>query len=174
MVMDNLKVLIDEKTIHNRIKELADQISKDFKGEEVILVCVLKGAIYFATDLSMHIKDCSVIMDFVKASSYGNRMDSSGVLDFSLDLSEKIKGRNVIIVEDIIDSGITLNYLYDYFKRKRPKSLKICALLDKPARRVKDVKVDYTGFVIENKFVIGYGMDYDEKYRNIPFVGYKD
>ena len=128
---------------------------------------------YFTIDLSKKITDSDVILDFIRVSSYGvNNRETTGKLDFKLDISEDIGNKNVIIVEDIIDSGITLSYLYDYLKTKNPKSLKICVLLDKKARRQKKIKVDYTGFEIENKFVLGYGLDYDEKYRNLPYIGY--
>ena len=170
--MKKLKVLIDEKNIKNKIKELSDQISNDYKNQEIVLVCILKGAVYFATDLSIEIKENPVVLDFIKVSSYGRGTETSGKLNFQLDLSENIENRNVIIVEDIIDSGITLNYLYEYLNKKKPKSLRICTLLDKPERRIKQVKVDYVGFKIENKFVVGYGMDYDEKYRNLRYIGY--
>ena len=128
---------------------------------------------YFTIDLSKKITDSDVILDFIRVSSYGvNNRETTGKPDFKLDISENIGNKNVIIVEDIIDSGITLSYLYDYLKTKNPKSLKICVLLDKKARRQKKIKVDYTGFEIENKFVLGYGLDYDEKYRNLPYIGY--
>ena len=128
---------------------------------------------YFTIDLSKKITDSDIILDFIRVSSYGvNNRETTGKLDFKLDISEDIGNKNVIIVEDIIDSGITLSYLYDYLKTKNPKSLKICVLLDKKARRQKKIKVDYTGFEIENKFVLGYGLDYDEKYRNLPYIGY--
>lgn len=167
------KILISEEELDKRIRELAKQISKDYKGEDIILICTLKGAVYFTIDLSKKITDSDVILDFIRVSSYGvNNRETTGKLDFKLDISENIENKNVIIVEDIIDSGITLSYLYDYLKTKNPKSLKICVLLDKKARRQKEIKVDYTGFEIENKFVLGYGLDYDEKYRNLPYIGY--
>lgn len=172
-MLENFKVLIDEENLNKKITEIANEISKDYENQEIVLVCVLKGAIYFATDLSKKIKNSSVIMDFVKVISYGVGVrETSGKIDFKLGLTENIENKNVIIVEDIIDSGMTLNYLYDYLKSKNPKSLKICVLLDKFERRVQDIKVDYTGFKIENKFVLGYGLDYDEKYRNLPYIGY--
>lgn len=167
------KILIDEKTLNKRIEELANQISKDYNGEDITLICTLKGAVYFTIDLSKKITKSDVIIDFVRVSSYGiNNRETTGKLDFKLDISENIKDKNVIIVEDIIDSGITLSYLYEYLNKKQPKSLKICVLLDKKARRKKEIKVDYTGFEIENKFVLGYGLDYDENYRNLPYIGY--
>lgn len=172
-MLEKIKVLIDEEKLNKRIEEIADEISRDYNNEEIILVCILKGAAYFTIDLSKKIKSSNVIIDFMKVSSYGiNNRQSTGKIDFSLDISQHIEGKNVIIVEDIIDSGITLNYLYDYLKAKNPKSLKLCTLLDKKERRVKEIKVDYIGFRIENKFVLGYGLDYDEKFRNLPYVAY--
>lgn len=172
-MLDEIKVLIEEEKIQNRIKEIANEIENDYKNEEIILVCILKGATYFAIDLSKKITNNMVILDFMKVSSYENgATESTGKINFKLDISQNIENRNVIIVEDIIDSGFTLNYLYDYLKKKNPKTLKICVLLDKKERRKKDIKVDYTGFEIEDKFVVGYGLDYDEKYRNLPYVGY--
>ena len=167
------KILIDEDTLNKRIEELANQISKDYNGEDIVLVCTLKGAVYFTIDLSKKITGSDVILDFVRVSSYGvNNRETTGKLDFKLDISEDIENKNVIIIEDIIDSGITLNYLRDYLKTKNPKSLKICVLLDKKERRQKEINLDYVGFEIENKFVLGYGLDYDEKYRNLPYIGY--
>lgn len=171
-MLDEIKILINEEQLHSRISEIANQISKDYAGEEIVLVCILKGAVYFTIDLSKKLTNNNIILDFMKVSSYGNQKESSGKINFKLDLSENIENRNVIIVEDIIDSGITLNYLYDYLKNKNPKSLKICVLLDKKERRIQDIHVDYTCFEIENKFVVGYGLDFDEKYRNLPYVGY--
>lgn len=170
MEMD-IKVLINEDKIKNRIKEIAQEILKDFKNEEIVLVCILKGAAYFAIDLSKELNN-NLILDFMKVNSYGDELQSSGTINFKLDISTDIKDKNVIIVEDIIDSGLTLNYIYDYLVKKDPKNLKICVLLDKKERRVKPINVDYTGFEIENKFVLGYGLDYKDKYRNLPYIGY--
>ena len=171
--MNNIKVLIEEEKIKDRIVQIGDEISKKYINEEIILICVLKGAVYFTLELSKNIKNNSVILDFVKVKSYGNNVrETTGEIKFDLDISENIENKNVIIVEDIIDSGITLNYLYNYLKQKNPKSLEICVLLDKKERRKVEINVDYTGFEIENKFVLGYGLDYDEKYRGLPFVGY--
>ena len=170
--MENLNVLIDEEKLNNRIKEMAKQIENEYKNEEIVLVCILKGAVYFTVELSKNIKDSSVILDFMKVSSYGEGTQTTGNVELKVDLSTNIENKNVIIVEDIIDSGYTLNYLYDYLKSKNPKTLKICVLLDKKERREKDIRVDYTGFEIENKFVVGYGLDYADKYRNLPYVGY--
>ena len=171
-MLENVKTLIEKEKIKQRIDEIANQISKDYNGEDITIICVLKGAAYFALDLSKKIKKSDVIMDFVKVSSYGkNQRETTGNINFKLDISENIEGKNVIIVEDIIESGITLNYLYNYLNKKNPKTLKICVLLDKKERRVKPIKVDYTGFEIDNKFVLGYGLDYDEKYRNLEYIG---
>lgn len=171
-MLEKIKVLIDEEKLNKRIIELAEEISRDYKNEELVLICILKGAAYFAVDLSKKITDNVVILDFMKVNSYGNEKESTGKINFTLDLNINIENKNVIIVEDIIDSGYTLNYLFDYLKRKNPKDLKMCVLLDKEERRKKDIKVDYIGFKIENKFVIGYGMDYEDKYRNLPYIGY--
>lgn len=170
---DKIKVLITKEEINNRIKEIACDINRDYYGEDVVLVCVLNGAVYFAVDLSKELSDCNVIMDFVKISSYGvNARKSSGNIDFKLDIRTDIKDKNVIIIEDIIDSGNTLSYLYDYLLEKCPKSLKICVLLDKKERREKEVNVSYIGFSVDDKFVLGYGLDYDEGYRNLTYIGY--
>ena len=170
--MEKINVLIDEESLDKRIKELAEKISKDYKNEEIVLVCILKGAVYFSVELSKKITNNTVILDFMKVSSYGNNTETTGKINFKLDTSIELENKNVIIVEDIIDSGLTLNYLYDYLKKKNPKTLKICVLLDKKERRKKDIKVDYTGFETEDKFVVGYGLDYQEKYRNLPYIGY--
>lgn len=170
--MNTIKTLIDEKELNERILEIAKEISADYINEEIVLVCILKGATYFAIDLSKKITNDDIIIDFMKVSSYGSQTESSGKINFKLDLSENIENKNVIIVEDIIDTGITLNYLYNHLKSKNPKSLKLCVLLDKKERRIQDIHVDYIGFEIENKFVVGYGLDYDEKYRNLPYIGY--
>lgn len=172
-MLKDLKVLIKEESIQKRISELAKKISVDYKDKELVLICVLKGAVYFAIDLSKKIEN-DLILDFVKVSSYKEAEETSGNIEFNLDISTDIKGKDVIIVEDIIDSGITLNYLHDYLIAKKPNSLKICVLLDKKERRKKDIKVDYIGFEIKDKFVIGYGLDYKDKYRNLPYVGYMD
>ncbi len=170
-INEKIKVLINEEKINNRIEELAMQIEQDYKNKEIVMVCILKGAAYFAVDLSKKIKN-NIIMEFMKVSSYGNAKESSGNIEFALDISESVKGKDIIIVEDIIDTGNTLNYLTDYLKKKEPNSIKICVLLDKKSRRKIDVPVDYVGFEIEDKFVLGYGLDYEGGYRNIPYIGY--
>lgn len=171
-MLENLNVLINEEKLQARISEVAKEISNDFKGEELVLICILKGAVYFAVDLSKKLTNNTVMLDFMKVSSYGNNLETTGKINFKLDTSIDIENKNVIIVEDIIDSGITLNYLYNYLKTKNPKILKICVLLDKKERRQKEINIDYVGFEIQNKFVVGYGLDYEDKYRNLPYVGY--
>ncbi len=165
-----IKTLIDEEKIQQRIREVAKEIQKDYNNEEIVIICILKGAAYFAVELSKRISS-PVIMDFMKVSSYEGT-ESTGKINFKLDISTDIKGKNVIIVEDIIDTGRTLTYLKKYLQEKNPKSLKICTLLDKKERREFELNPDYLCFNIPDKFVIGYGLDYDEKYRNLPFIGY--
>lgn len=169
--MQEYDVLIDEETIISRIKELAKQIETDYLGEKITLLCILKGSTPFMVDLSKYIHN-EVKYEFMRVSSYGNERKSTGNIQVKVDLTEDIQGENVIIVEDIIDSGRTLKFLKEYLYKKNPKSLKICTLLNKPDRRVVNVDVDYTGFVIEDKFVFGYGLDYDEYYRNLPYIAY--
>lgn len=171
-MFEELNVLINEEELNKKIKELATIIEEDFKGEELVLICILKGAVYFAIDLSKQIKNNVVTLDFMKVSSYGNDFVTSGNVEFILDITTDITGKNVIVVEDIIDSGYTLSFIKDYLSKKKPKSLKLCVLLDKKERREKEVKIDYIGFEIENKFVVGYGLDYEDKYRNLPYVGW--
>jgi len=167
-----INTLIGEDEIKSRVKELATKIESDFNGEEVILVAILKGSVFFATELAKAMTT-PVVMDFIKVSSY-NGTESTGKISFKLDLSENVENKNVIIVEDIVDTGRTLNYLKEHINSKHPKSLKICTLLDKKERRVLELNPDYVGFDIPDKFVIGYGLDYDEKYRNLPFIGYAE
>lgn len=167
-----INTLIGEEKIKSRVKELASQIESDFNGEEVILVAILKGSVFFATELAKAMTT-PVIMDFIKVSSYSGT-ESTGKISFKLDLSENVENKNVVIVEDIVDTGRTLNYLKEHINNKNPKSLKICTLLDKKERRVLELNPDYIGFDIPDKFVIGYGLDYDEKYRNLPFIGYAE
>lgn len=167
---DKISVLISEQEVEKRIQELADQITRDYAGKEVHLICVLKGSIFFTCELAKRIP-LPVTFDFMSVSSYGNEMVSSGRVKIVKDLDEAIEGKNVIVIEDIIDSGRTLSYLMDLLKVRKPESLRLCTLLDKPERRVTDVSVDYTGFEIPDKFVIGYGLDYAQKYRNLPYIG---
>lgn len=163
------KVLITKEEIAKRVAQLGEQISNDYRGEPITLVCTLRGASIFFADLAREI-DGDVEMDFIAVSSYGAGTSSSGEVKMVKDLSAPIKDKNVIVVEDIIDTGITLNYLKKLLLARAPKSLKVCALLDKPSRRKVDFKGDYIGFEIENEFVVGYGLDYDEKMRNFKDV----
>ena len=167
---ENVKVLVPEEDVAKRIKELGEQISKDYAGKQVHLICVLKGGVFFMCELAKRIT-VPVSMDFMSVSSYGDGTKSSGVVKIAKDLDESLEGKDVLIVEDIIDSGRTLYYLMDILFKRNPKSMKLCTLLDKPERRVKDVKVDYVGFNIPDEFVVGYGLDYAQRYRNLPFIG---
>lgn len=167
---DKIKVLVSEEEVDKRIKEIGEQISKDYEGQEVHVICVLKGGVFFMCELAKRIT-LPLSMDFMSVSSYGDEKQSSGIVKIVKDLDEALDGKNVIIVEDIIDSGRTLSYLVEILKKRNPSSLKICTLLDKPERRVSDVKVDYVGFNIPDEFVVGYGLDYMQKYRNLPFIG---
>lgn len=167
----NIRTLIGKDEIQQRIKEVAAQINKDYEGKEIHLICVLKGAIMFMCDLAKELKG-DVSMDFMSVSSYGSETKSSGVVKIIKDLDEPIQGKDVIIVEDIIDSGRTLAYLCEMLAGRGTNSLKLCTLLDKPSRRVvDDIHVDYICFEIPDEFVLGYGLDFDQKYRNLPYIG---
>ena len=165
-----IKELISEEQVNQRIKELGEQITRDYEGKTVHLVCILKGACFFMCELAKRI-EVPVSMDFMTVSSYGSGTKSSGVVRIKKDLDDPIDGLDVLIVEDIVDSGRTLYYLSEIFKERGCASVRTCTLLDKPERRVVDLDVDYTGFVIPDKFVVGYGMDYDQRYRDLPFIG---
>ena len=167
---EKISVMITEEEISKRILEVADRINKDYEGRELILICVLKGGVMFMCDLAKRL-NLDVRLDFMSVSSYGAETKSSGVVKIIKDLDNSIEGRDVLIVEDIIDSGNTLAYLLDILEKRGPKSIKLCTLLDKPSRREKDVVVDYVCFEIEDKFVLGYGLDYDQRYRNLPYIG---
>ena len=169
--MENLKVLIDEEKLSKRVKEIARQIKEEYKDKEIILISILKGSVFFTVDLAKNIEG-NVKLEFIRVSSYNDGTESSGKISLKLDLNDSIEGKDVIVIEDIIDTGRTLSYLIEYLKNKKPNSIKLCTLLDKPERRVEEVNVDYTGFQIPDKFVVGYGLDFDEKYRNLPYVGY--
>lgn len=162
--------MFTEEQIREKVIELGKQIENDYKGEEILVVGILKGANVFTCDLIRQI-DLDVKIDFMSVSSYGLGTESSGTVRILKDLDTDIKGRNVLIVEDIIDSGRTLSNLVKELQIREPKSLKLCTLLDKPSRRVVDVDVEYVGFEIEDKFIVGYGIDYAEKYRNLPYIG---
>jgi hypoxanthine phosphoribosyltransferase len=165
------QVLISEEEIRNKVRELGAQVTADYTGRSVTLVSVLKGSLPFMADL-MRAIDVPVQIDLMEVSSYGGATtETSGLVRILKDLSSSIAGRDVLIVEDIIDTGLTLNYLLRYLRGKNPASLRICALLDKPARRLVEIPIDYTGFTIPDEFVVGYGLDYGEFYRNLPFIG---
>ena len=168
--MATIDVMISEEEIAKKVEELAKQIEKDYEGEQLLVVGILKGASVFVSDLIRKI-NLDVNIDFMSVSSYGNGTESSGTVRILKDLDVDIAGKNVLIVEDIIDSGLTLSNLVKEFVIRNPKSLKLCTLLDKPERRTSNIPVDYVGFVIEDKFIVGYGIDWAEKYRNLPYIG---
>lgn len=163
------KTLISEENLAIRVKELGELITKDYQDKELCIICILKGSVIFMSDLAKTIK-IPLTMDFMAVSSYGNESNSSGIVKIVKDLDESIEGKHVLIVEDIIDSGRTLSYLVQILKERKPESIKICTLLDKPDRRIVSVPVDYVGFTIQDFFVIGYGLDYQQYYRNIPYI----
>lgn len=167
---EKVNVLLSEEEVDAKIKAIGEQISKDYAGKQVHLVCVLKGGSFFMCELAKRIT-VPVSLDFMSVSSYGSETKSSGVVKIVKDLDEPIKGKNVLVVEDIVDSGRTLSYLMEMLKDRGPESLRLCTLLDKPERRVVDVHVDYTGFQIPDEFVVRYGLDYDQRYRNLPYIG---
>ena len=167
---EKIRVLLSEEEVDIKIREIAAQISRDYEGKEIHLICVLKGGVFFTCELAKRIT-VPVSLDFMSVSSYGDDTKSSGVVRMFMDMDEPVKGKDVLIVEEIIDSGRTLSYLIDIIKGRGPKSVKLCTLLDKPERRVKDVKVDYVCFNIPDDFVVGYGLDYAQKYRNLPYIG---
>lgn len=169
--MENLKVLIDEKTLQEKILEIGKTIEKDYEGKEIVLISILRGSVFFTVDLAKRISN-PMRFEFIEVSSYEGGTESSGKVKLNKDLAGSIKGKDVIVIEDIIDTGRTLSYLLEHLKSKEPNSIKLCTLLNKPSRRVIDVKVDYEGFEIEDKFVVGYGLDIDQYYRNLPFIGY--
>lgn len=168
---DNIRILLSEEEVDAKVREIGEKISKDYEGREVHLICILKGGVFFMCELAKRIT-VPVSMDFMSVSSYGDGTESSGIVKIIKDLDDSIEGKDVIIVEDIIDSGRTLNYLVEILKKRNPNSIKLCTLLDKPERRVKkEVTVDYYGFEIPDAFVVGYGLDYAQKYRNLPYIG---
>ena len=167
---ERIEVLLTEKEVDDRIQAIGEQISRDYEGRQVHLVCVLKGGSFFMGELAKRIT-VPVSLDFMSVSSYGSDTKSSGVIKIVKDLDDSIKDKDVLVVEDIVDSGRTLSYLLELLKSRGPKSMALCTLLDKPDRRVVDVNVDYTGFQIPDEFVVGYGLDYDQRYRNLPYIG---
>lgn len=167
---EKVKVLLSEEEVDAKIQEIGEKISRDYAGKQVHLVCVLKGGSFFMCELAKRIS-VPVSLDFMSVSSYGSETKSSGVVKIVKDLDEPLVGKEVLVIEDIVDSGRTLSYLMEMLKDRGPASLKLCTLLDKPDRRVVDVTVDYTGFQIPDEFVVGYGLDYDQRYRNLPYIG---
>ncbi|HIS99142.1 MAG TPA: hypoxanthine phosphoribosyltransferase [Candidatus Faecaligallichristensenella faecipullorum] len=170
MHKDLAYVLLEEEAIQKRVKELGRQITRDYEGKELVLIGILKGAVVFFSDLIRHV-ELPMSMDFMAISSYGNATKSAGVVRILKDLDKDIVGKHIIIVEDIVDSGLTLSFLKDNLVSRGAASLRICALLDKPERRKVDIKADYQGFTIPDAFVVGYGLDYAERYRNLPYIG---
>lgn len=171
MKKEEIRVLLSEEEVEKRIRELAAQISRDYEGKTVHMICVLKGGVFFMCELAKRVT-VPVSMDFMSVSSYGGGTESSGVVKINKDLDEPLEGKEVLVVEDIIDSGRTLSSLLRILSQRHPKSIRLCTLLDKPDRRVvKNMEVDYYGFCIPDEFVVGYGLDYDQKYRNLPFIG---
>jgi hypoxanthine phosphoribosyltransferase len=172
MKRTDLDVLIDEETLQKRITELAREISNEYADKDLALIAILKGSYMFLADLSRALTvECTV--DFLGVSSYGHRSSSTGVVQITSDLTAPIEGRDVLIVEDIIDTGLTMRYLLENLATRKPRSIKVCSLLHKPSRSKVEVPVDYVGFVIEDHFVIGYGLDYHDRFRNVPFIGHK-
>lgn len=168
--MREINILINKAKLEKRIEEIAKQIEKDYEGKEIVLIGILKGSVMFMAELAKKIRN-NVILDFMDVSSYEGT-ESTGKIKINKDIRDSIEGKDVIIVEDIIDTGRTLTEVIEYLKQKNPNSLKITTMLSKPSRRVKELNVDYIGFAIEDKFVVGYGLDYDEKYRNLPYIGF--
>jgi hypoxanthine phosphoribosyltransferase len=164
------EVLITYEQIREKTEELGRQITEDYEGKDLLLICVLKGGLMFLADLMREIQ-LPVEIDFMAVSSYGDATESSGVVRILMDLDQNVQGRHVLIVEDIIDTGRTLNYIIDNLRTRGPASIKVCTLLNKPSRRVLDIPLDYLGFTIPDRFVVGYGLDYGQIYRNLPFVG---
>ena len=170
MLQDIERVLLSEEQLQQRVRELGEEISKEYAGKEILMIGVLRGAVMFMADLARAIA-VPVMIDFMAVSSYGTSTSSSGIVRILKDLDEEVAGKHVLIVEDIIDSGLTLSYLVDNIKSRQPASVRICTLLKKPERRKVDLEVNYNGFVVPDEFVVGYGLDYAEKYRNLPFIG---
>ena len=164
------EVLFDEQTIQNRVREMGAELSKAFVDKNPIMICILRGAAIFLTDLIRY-TEIPLEIDFLSISSYGDSSKSSGIVQIRKDIDVEIKDRHVVIIEDIVDSGLSLNYLKEYLAKQEPKSITTCVLLNKPSAHKVDVKVDYVGFEIENEFVVGYGLDYAEKFRNLPYIG---
>lgn len=167
---ERIDVLISEEEVEKRISEMGKIISEEYEGKEIHMICVLKGGVFFMCQLAKHIT-VPVTMDFMSISSYGDDTSSSGVVKITKDLDEPLEGKDVLVVEDIIDSGRTLSYLMEILEKRKPNSMRLCTLLDKPDRRVREVHVDHMGFEIPDEFVVGYGLDYKQRYRNLPYIG---
>lgn len=171
MMNDKIRVLLSEEEVAGRIKEIGEAVTRDYEGRQLHLICILKGGVFFTCELAKRI-GLPLTLDFMSVSSYGAGTVSSGIVKIVKDLDEPIEGKDVLIVEDIIDSGNTLSYLIEVLRQRNPKSIELCTLLDKPERRVKkQVKVKYTCFTVPDEFIVGYGLDYDQKYRNLPYIG---
>lgn len=168
--MENINILINKARLEKRIEEMAKEIEKDYEGKEIVFLGILKGSVPFMWDLAKRIKN-NIIFEFIEVSSYKGT-ESTGEITIHKDIKDSIKGKDIIIIEDIVDTGKTLDFLIEHIKEKKPNSIKIATLLSKPSRRIIELKVNYIGFKIEDKFVIGYGLDYDQKFRNLPYIGY--
>ncbi len=169
-MMKEINVLINKTKLEKRIEEIGKQIEEDYKGKDIVFVGILKGSVFFMTELAKNIKN-NIEFDFIDATSY-HGTESTGNVKINKDIRNSIEGKDVIIVEDIIDTGRTLTYILEHLKQKAPNSIRIATMLSKPSRRVLELNVDYIGFSIEDKYVIGYGLDYNEQYRNLPYIGY--
>ena len=167
---ERIDVLISKEEVEKRLSEMGKIISEEYEGKEIHMICVLKGGVFFMCQLAKHIT-VPVTMDFMSISSYGDDTSSSGVVKIIKDLDEPLEGKDVLVVEDIIDSGRTLSYLMEILEKRKPNSMRLCTLLDKPDRRVREVHVDHMGFEIPDEFVVGYGLDYKQRYRNLPYIG---
>ncbi len=166
----NIETLIDQETLQKRIREMAEELDREYEGKELRVIGILKGSVYFMCELTRYMKT-PVTLDFLSVSSYGNGMESTGVIHFNKDLDEPIEGRDVILVEDIMDTGRTLSFLINVLKERKPASMKVITLLDKPSRRLVKIEPAITGFTIPDRFVVGYGLDYAQNYRNLPYIG---
>ena len=170
MAFDDVEVMFSTEQIQRRTRELGEQITRDFCAEELAVICVLKGSFIFCADLVRAV-DLPLAVDFLGLSSYGGKFESSGVVRITSDLSRPIEGKQVLVVEDIIDTGLTMEFLLDNLRTRHPAGVRVCTLLEKPSRAIKKIAIDYTGFVIPDAFVVGYGLDHDERYRNLPYIG---
>lgn len=165
------EIMITQEQISQRAREIGEQITRDYAGKDIVLVGILRGAVLWMGDIMKNV-DLDMEIDFMAVSSYGSSTKSSGVVKIIKDLDSDIEGKHIIIIEDIVDSGITLNYLKHYLENRNTKSVRICTLLDKPAGRKTDIQVDYIGFEVEDRFIVGYGLDFDQKYRNLPYISF--